>query len=76
MWGIKAVFQHNSNPSLFNYTYYDEVTYETRFECLNAINGERGELLSQASSIDCENEEDLFGFHLSDLEPYVIGEEK
>ena len=71
-WGIRAVFEHNSLFLPHKYTYYDEVTYATEKEALEAINGDRGEELSQASTIDCKTEDDLKDHYLCDLEPYEL----
>jgi hypothetical protein len=71
-WGIRAVFEHNSLFLPHKYTYFDEVTYATEKEALEAINGDRGEELSQASSIDCKTEDDLKDHYLTDLEPYQL----
>lgn len=68
-WGIRAVFRSNDNDEIIDYTYYDEVTYITEAECVEAINGERGDLLSQASTIDSESMDNAY---LDDLEPYLI----
>jgi hypothetical protein len=71
-WGIRAVFEHNSLFLPHKYTYFDEVTYATEKEALEAINGDRGEELSQASTIDCKTEDDLKDHYLCDLEPYQL----
>ena len=70
-WGIRAVFRSNDDDIIVDYTYYDEVTYLTEQECLDAINGERGDLLSEASTIDSK---EMNNAYLDDLEPYLIEE--
>jgi hypothetical protein len=72
-WIIRAVFYDAQESKVTKYTYYDEVTYTTIEECMEDINGERGELLAQASTIDTETDDDLAGFYLDDLEPYKVG---
>lgn len=69
-YGIRAVFCHESNSD--QYTYYSEVTYNSFEEALEAINSDRGEELSQASTIDNKIEPDLAGYWLDDLEPYKL----
>lgn len=88
-WGIKAVFIHNETGDV-KYDLYEngeaesEVTgtypamsgpYESEAEALEAINGWRGDLIAQAATIDTKNEEDLKGYYLDDLVPYLIEKE-
>jgi DnaJ-class molecular chaperone len=74
-WIIRAVFYDSQESKVTKYTYYDEVTYTTIEECMEDINGERGDLLAQASTIDTETDDELAGFYLDDLEPYLIGDD-
>jgi hypothetical protein len=71
-WGIRAVFEHNTLFLPNKYTFYDEVLYATEKEALEAINSDRGEELSEASTIDCKIEEELKDHYLCDLEPYQL----
>lgn len=88
-WGIKAVFIHNDTGHT-KFDLYEngeaesEVTdiypamsgpYESEAEALEAINGWRGDLIAQAATIDTKNEEDLQGYYLDDLVPYLIEKE-
>jgi hypothetical protein len=73
-WGLVAEF---SNPSGEDaYTFYDEVTFGSYEEALEAVNEEYGELLVAAAIIDNKNEADLQGFTFDDLAPYLIEEEQ
>ena len=88
-WGIKAVFIHNDTGhtkfDLYENGWADsEVTgiypakcgpYESEAEALEAINSWRGDLIAQAATIDTKNEEDLQGYYLDDLVPYLIEKE-
>lgn len=69
-YGIVAKFLSPDGGE--NYTFYDEITYDSLKETMEAINGERGDMIADACSIDCKNEPDLQGFYLDDLEPYEI----
>ena len=69
-WAICAVFENEAGE--FNYTYYEERLFDTYSEALDAINDEDGEMLSQASTLDCEIDEDLQGYWLDDLTPYEM----
>lgn len=88
-WGIKAVFIHNETGDV-KYDFYEngeadsENTgiypakcgpYESEAEALEAINSWRGDLIAQAATIDTKNEEDLKGYYLDDLVPYLIEKE-
>jgi hypothetical protein len=46
--------------------------HATEKEALEAINSDRGEELSEASTIDCKIEEELKDHYLTDLEPYQL----
>ena len=69
-WAIKAVFENEKGEE--NFTYYEEKTFFTKRGAIRAINGNYGEQLAQAASIDCEIEEDLQGFWLDDLDIYQV----
>jgi hypothetical protein len=71
-WAIRAVFEHNYLFLPNKYTYYDEILYATEAEALEAINSDRGEELSQASTIDCKVDDELKDHYLCDLEPYQL----
>lgn len=71
-WIIRAVFRHPHLKDV-KYTYFDEVSYLTEEQCMEDVNGDRGEELAQASTIDTEIDEELKGFYLDDLEPYKEG---
>jgi hypothetical protein len=71
MWAIKAVFTNGTDEA---YTFYDEELYPSESEALSAINGIRGELLAQASTIDSQSEDDLQGYYFDDLVPYEVKE--
>ena len=73
-WAIKAVFCNEAGEQ--NFTYYEEKTYLTRGGAMKAINGNYGEELAEAATIDSKNEEDLQGFWLDDLNVYEIEKEK
>ena len=72
-WAIKAVFSNKKGEE--NFTFYEEKTYCTKRGAIRAINGNYGELLAQAASLDCEIEEDLHGFWLEDLDVYKMERE-
>ena len=72
-WAIKAIFFNKEGEE--NFTYYEERTYLTKRGAIRAINGNYGELLAQAATIDCEVESDLQGFWLDDLDIYKVGRE-
>jgi hypothetical protein len=73
-YGIKALFYSNNNNENTGVTYYDEVTFNSEEEAIDAICGEYGDLLVAVATIDCENEEDLEDTYFGDLEPYLISE--
>lgn len=73
-YGIKAIFLDEESKEAGS-TYFDEVTFNSEEEALNAINGSYGDELLQASVIDSQTEEDLIGLVCDDLKPYVITEE-
>jgi hypothetical protein len=69
-WAIKAVFSNEKGEE--NFTFYEERTYYTKRGATRAINGNYGELLAQAATIDCEVESDLQGFWLDDFDVYKV----
>jgi hypothetical protein len=72
-WAIKAVFFNEEGEE--NFTFYEEKTYYTKRGAIRAINGNQGDLIAQAATIDCEIEEDLQGFWLDDLDIYKVERE-
>jgi hypothetical protein len=72
-WIIRAVFRHNDTAELTSYTFYDNLWWASKDECLYAIqNAPMMETLTQTATLDSENEDDLQGFYFDDFEPYLI----
>jgi hypothetical protein len=71
-YAIKAIFEPAPLPT--QYTLYEEVLFDTEEEAVDALNGEYGETLSQAATIDTQNDPDLSDYYLSDLIVYKVGE--
>jgi hypothetical protein len=69
-YGIRAVFCAEGKPD--TYTHYSETQFETIGDALDAIEGDLGEQLLDAATLDSKIEPDLAGYYLSDLEPYLI----
>lgn len=65
MYRIKAIFKHEEQADKF--TIYEEVLFASEEIAVDWLNGDYGELLSQASSLDTESEPDLEGYWLDDL---------
>ena len=71
-YAIKAVFEVAPLPT--QYTYYTEVTFDTEEEAMDALNGEYGETLSEAATIDTQSDPNLADYYLDDLVVYKVGE--
>ena len=71
-YAIKAIFVPAPLPT--QYTLYEEVLFDTEEEATDALNGEYGETLSQAATIDTQSDPDLADYYLDDLVVYKIGE--
>ena len=72
-YAIKAVFLSNDEGDP-QYTYYTEVTFDTEEEAMDALNGEYGETLSEAATIDTQSDPNLADYYLDDLIVYKVGE--
>jgi hypothetical protein len=72
-YAIKAIFSNEDGKSAF--TYYEERTYATPATANRAINGEWGEVLAAAATLDSKYESDLKGYWLEDLDVYEVKEE-
>jgi hypothetical protein len=66
MYGIVAIFKHNEDSEIENYTIYDEHLFSLEHDAQAYLDNEY-ELLADACSIDCENEPDLENFYLDDI---------
>lgn len=65
MFYIKAIFRHEDGRA--RYTIYDEVQFSTREVAGEWLDGEYGEQLAQASTIDSKNDPELAGCWFEDL---------
>ena len=71
-YAIKAVFAPAPLP--IQYTLYEEVLFDTEEEAMDALNGEYGEALSEAATIDTQSDPNLADYYLDDLIVYKVGE--
>ena len=74
-WGLVAEFYHYEKGE-DAYTFYDEVTYDSYEEAMEAVTTEYGETLVAAANLDIESDPQLKGFNFEDLAPYLIDEQE
>ena len=73
-YAMKAVFAPNveTKEGRSKYTLYPEKLFNTYDEAEEALDGEYGDTLAQAATIDSENEEDLKGYYFLYLGIYEV----
>lgn len=70
-YGLVAEF-YNYKTGEDNYTFYEEVQYDSYEEAAEAIDDEAGEQIISFAQIDIKNEPDLRGYTFEGIAPYLI----